>query len=34
MMGEEDSYLSFRIPDYSDFSLVKKNLNELFNDYI
>jgi hypothetical protein len=34
MMGEEDSYLSFRIPDYPDFSLVKKNLNELFNDYI
>jgi hypothetical protein len=34
MMGEENSYVSFRVPDYADFSLVKKNLNELFNDYI
>lgn len=34
MMGEENSYVSFRVPDYADWSLVSKNINELFNDYI
>jgi len=27
-------YLSFRIPDYADWSLTKKYINEMFPDYI
>jgi hypothetical protein len=33
---DEDVYdwLDFRIPDYPDFSLVTKDINDIFGDYI
>jgi len=31
--GERD-WLSFRIPDYPDWTLIKKNINDIFVDYI
>ena len=35
MMDQGDrSWLSFRIPDYPSWTLIKKNINEMFNDYI
>jgi len=34
MMGEEEEYLDFRVPEYADWDLTKKNMNEMFNDYI
>jgi hypothetical protein len=31
--GERD-WLSFRIPDYPDWTRIKKNINDIFVDYI
>ena len=30
----EKEWLSFRIPDYPDWTRIKKNINEIFGDYI
>lgn len=36
LMDSDDDYeyLSFRVPDYPDYSYVKKNINEVFGEYI
>lgn len=34
MDNNERSWLYFRIPDYADWTLTKKNINEIFRDYI
>jgi len=34
MDNSEKDWLSFRIPDYPDWDSIKKNINEIFRDYI
>lgn len=34
MENSEREWLSFRIPDYPDWDSIKKNINEIFRDYI
>ncbi len=34
MDNDERSWLSFRVPEYADWTLTKKNINEIFRDYI
>jgi hypothetical protein len=34
MQEGEEPWLDFRIPDYADWSLTQKYINEMFGDYI
>jgi hypothetical protein len=34
MSNNEYDWLTFRVPDYPDWSTTKKNINDYFGDYI